>query len=440
MINKIRLIILFSVIAFFSTELYTQSISPTGFQFGPYVQYNQGLGAITEHEAGNLAFGADVYYQLPFNLPEYIPFSDLGLSCSVDFATAVGKKDYIETWNVCNALIGVWFDWYFLSMFRLRPELSYGTALNFVESKSRNVSGLQADQIIKIGCSLIWEPDFMRGFALYGGIDYKMMPEKDNAGNFIGFKTGFLYRPDNTYRKRKAADAEAARQAIIAEKARLKIEEEKRRQDELDKARHEAERRQQEAKANADAEELARLEQEKAALEAQLKEAEERAKAAEEAAQIAEEKAAAEKAEADRIAAEEKARLEAESKAKTVKKVEIVMNEDGSVNIAIPTLYFVSDRADLTAAKSNEETLLKVYEILSNPDYEEFKCEVTGYVNPDNFVWTDSENELALNRTKTVIQNLTKKGIDAERFTSKYGSGKTSNKEYNRRVEFKLTK
>lgn len=438
--RKICSYIIASVVLFFSAELFAQSLAPSGFQFGPYVEYNQSMGSIMEHEVGNAAIGADVYYQLPLNLPEFIPFSNLGLSGSVDFGTAVGKKDYVDSWNVCNVMTGVWFDWNFLSVFRLRPEASYGVAMNFVESKARNVSGLQADQLIKLGGTLIFEPVFMRGFALYGGVDYKFMPEQDNIGNFLGFKAGLLYRPENTYRKRKAAEKAIAQQEALALQKRQEIEEENRKKDELKKARLEAERKQKKAQANADAQDIARLEEERAALEAQLKETEERAKAAEKAARLAEEKAAAEKAEAERIAAEEKARLEAEAKAKTVKKVEIVMNEDGSVNIAIPTLYFVSNQAELTNAKSNEETLQKIYEILSNSDYAKFKCEITGYVNPDNIIWTDAENELALNRTKTVIKKLIEKGISADRFTSKYGSGKTTNKEYNRRVEFKLTK
>lgn len=438
--SKIRSIIIVSVGLFLTTGLFAQSLAPSGFQIGPYVEYNQGMGSIIEHEVGNAAIGADIYYQLPLNLPEFIPFSNLGVSCSIDFGTAVGKKDYVDTWNVCDALIGVWFDWNFFSVFRLRPEAGYGVVMNFVESKSRNVTGIQTDQLIKLGGTLIFEPVFMRGFAVYGGVDYKFMPEQQNIGNFLGFKAGLLYRPENTYRKRKAAEKAVAQQEALALQKRLEIEEENRKKDELEKARLEAERKQQEAQANADAEEIARLEAERAELEAKLKEAEERARAVEEAARIAEEKAAAEKAEAERIAAEEAARIEAEAKAKTVKKVEIVLNEDGSVNIAIPTLYFVSNQAELTSAKSNEETLQKVYEILSNSDYAEFKCEITGYVNPDNLIWTDAENELALSRTKTVVKNLTEKGISADRFTSKYGSGKTTNKEYNRRVEFKLTK
>lgn len=438
--NTIRTAILLLSSIILAPALSAQSLSPTGVQFGPYVEYNQGVGSIVEHEVGNAVFGLDVFYQLPLNLPEFIPFSNLGISATADFGTAVGKKDYIDSWNLFDLMAGVWFDWNFFSIFRLRPEVSYGCIMNFVESMERGVSGLHTDQLIRIGGTIIYEPVFMKGFAVYGGVDYKFMPEKENVGNFLGIKAGILYRPENTYRKKKAAEKAAKEQEILAEQARLKIEEEKRRQEELELARLEAETKAREAREKADAETLARLEMEKEALEAQLREAEEKAKAAEEAARIAEEKAAQEKAEAERIAQEEKARLEAEAKAKTVKKVEIVMNEDGSVNIAIPTLYFVSDRAELTSAKSNEETLQKVYEILNDPDYAEFKCEITGYVNPDNLVWTEAENQLALNRAQTVVENLSSKGIPTERLTTAYGSGKTTNKEYNRRVEFKLTK
>jgi len=248
------------------------------------------------------------------------------------------------------------------------------------------------------------------------------------------------YLRADTYKKIKAAQKAAAEQEALALEAQKKLDAEKQRQADLEKARLEAEEKARLAQEQADAETLAKLQAEKEALEAQLKEAEEKAKAAEEAARLAAEKAAAEKAEAERLAAEEKVRLEAEAKAKTVKAVEVKTNEDGSVDIAIPTLTFKSDSSELTDSKKNAETLNKLYEILSDETYAGFKCDVTGFVNPDNYIWTEAENQLAMSRANTVVEYLKAKGIPAERFTTAYGSGKTSNKEYNRRVEFKLTK
>lgn len=123
-----------------------------------------------------------------------------------------------------------------------------------------------------------------------------------------------------------------------------------------------------------------------------------------------------------------------------VKTVEVNLNEDGSVDINIPNLSFVSDKAILTDAPSNSETIQKVYEILSDSVYEGFICEITGYVNPDNLEWTEEEKGLAYERAESVSQKLINLGIAADKFVIKYGSGKTENKEYNRRVEFKLIK
>lgn len=122
------------------------------------------------------------------------------------------------------------------------------------------------------------------------------------------------------------------------------------------------------------------------------------------------------------------------------KKVEVKMNEDGTVDINIPTLSFKINSSELTDTKQNNDTLKKVYEILSDKLYEDFKVLIIGYVNPDGDDWTEEEKVLALNRAKSVEQKLIKLGINSSRFNSLAGSGKTSNKEFNRRVEFKLTK
>lgn len=123
-----------------------------------------------------------------------------------------------------------------------------------------------------------------------------------------------------------------------------------------------------------------------------------------------------------------------------VEKVEVKLNEDGSVAINIPTLSFMSNSAELTDAESNQKTIQQVFDILSDELYAEYKVIITGYVNPDGIEWTESEKELALNRAETVRRSLISKGIDGSRLEARHGTGKTDNNEFNRRVEFTLTK
>lgn len=123
-----------------------------------------------------------------------------------------------------------------------------------------------------------------------------------------------------------------------------------------------------------------------------------------------------------------------------VKSVQVKIRDDGTVDIQVPTLLFVSDKTELTEAKSNQETLNKVYDILTDSTYSDFQCVVTGFVNSDREIWSKDEEKLAYGRATTIVSELVKRGIDSNRFKAEFGSGKTENKEYNRRVEFNLKK
>lgn len=121
-------------------------------------------------------------------------------------------------------------------------------------------------------------------------------------------------------------------------------------------------------------------------------------------------------------------------------KVEVRENGDGTVDIKIPTLSFEVNSAKLVENKSNNETVNKVYEILSDKKYSDLKVTITGYVNPDGDEWTAEEKKLALERAESVKKKIVNMGISEERVKAQNGDGKTENKEYNRRVEFLLSK
>lgn len=204
------------------------------------------------------------------------------------------------------------------------------------------------------------------------------------------------------------------------------------------------------------AEKEAAIEKEKA--ETERKAAEEKAEAERKAQaerEAAERKAVEEKAEAERKAAEERAKEESESMIKIDEDdpylnpesanevpddVKVKENDDGTVDIKIPTLSFRINSAELTENQSNTETVQKVYDILSDKKYSDLGVTITGYVNPDNDEWTEDENKLALARAESVKKRLVKMGIAASRIKARHGKGKTASKEYNRRVEFLLSK
>jgi len=125
---------------------------------------------------------------------------------------------------------------------------------------------------------------------------------------------------------------------------------------------------------------------------------------------------------------------------KVAKKVEVKTNDDGSVDINIPTLSFKANSYELTETKSNNDTILKVYEILKDNKYKDYSVVITGFINPDGAEWTSEEKALAFGRAQSVVTKLVSLGISPSRLVAEYGSGKTTNKEYNRRVEFKLKK
>lgn len=191
------------------------------------------------------------------------------------------------------------------------------------------------------------------------------------------------------------------------------------------------------------AEKQAALEKEKAEKAAAI-EREKQLQAEKERAEM-ERKAAQERAEQERQDAEDSMiKMDADdpylNPAAVPDKVEVKENDDGTVGIKIPTLSFKINSSELTDSKSNIETVQEVYDILSDKKYSDLNVTITGYVNPDNDEWTKDEENLALARAESVKQRLVKMGVSAERISARHGSGKSGSKEYNRRVEFLLSK
>ena len=81
-------------------------------------------------------------------------------------------------------------------MWTIRPNLSYGFIFNNVKAPKRNVDGMYADQVLRIGGTALFEPDFMAKYnlAFTGGLTYSLFTEKKNVGHYFDISFGAVYR------------------------------------------------------------------------------------------------------------------------------------------------------------------------------------------------------------------------------------------------------
>lgn len=404
--NKKSLLVFLSIFIFLSSSIYSQSFLDTqGFDFGANLQYQFEPGELSKFQAGNIDIGLEAYYYVPVKAPFW--FESWGPSIHAEFGWPLALPDYLQHWFLMNFTAGIWGDIRVLPVLRIRPELEIGTSVNFIQSRERDLKSNYADFFMRIGANAIFEPNFMKenDLAFTGGLNFSFQPENDHFVTNIGLCLGVIWRFGNPVISEKEPKKEVAEEVKPVET----ISEEQRREE-------------------------AQAAYEKAIAE---KIEEEKRRAEEEKIRLAQEEAIKEQEQEE--TSEEEVQP-AEPEPVVVEAATISFNEDGSVNIAIPTLTFIPNSTDLQDTEKNHEALQSVFKIMSDEKYSEFRCIVTGYINADSEIWTDEENEFAIGRAQKVIDRLVQLGISEERFEAKYGSGKTADKVYNRRVEFKLVK
>ena len=421
-----------------------------GLDISLYLTNHNATAAMFEHESTNWGFGFSGEYVLPEEWLSFLPFTmpfDLGVLGRFEFEKPKIKNPAVEKWSILNFTIGAWTEIDFNTWLSIRPEIEFGTYMNIVKAPIRNVNGLYADFETQLVGSFRFYPEYFKqwnvGFEAAPVITWVL--EKKHAPLYLGLRLGVVYSIDKRgiiYPITSAIDKKnedkllAQQEQERLEAERLAAEEAARLAAEEEAARIAAE---EEAARIAAEEEAARLAAEEEAARLAAEEEAARLAAEEEAARLAAEEEAARLAaeeEAARLAAEEEAKKEV----KVAKSVAVRENDDGTVEIDIPTLAFKSNSPELTNVASNIDSINKVADILLNEDYIEYECTIIGYVNPDAEIWTEEENQLALERAQTVVNELVKRGVEADRLTALHGEGRTENKEYNRRVEFKLTK
>lgn len=176
-----------------TSRIFAQELKNAEIQVGIYNSFNFAHGGVlAEEKTGDFTTGLDLFYKFPVK-------SDVvawGFSGAVEFGNPIGFMDYIDSWYVVNATAGIFGDLRLNPYLKLRTGVDYGIALNMAQSKARNVSGVQPDQLFRAGVTFFMEPDLrlMKNMALYWGLNYQLMPEIDNLGRFWGIKVGLLYR------------------------------------------------------------------------------------------------------------------------------------------------------------------------------------------------------------------------------------------------------
>ena len=395
--RKVFFAVLIVSILSFGT-VYADAASNETYEAGVYFKDYLPYGSMKDHVSNFAGGGIVGEYHMPLLIP--VPkfmkgiLSDrlnVGFSVSADFEKGT-VNSYISSWNAVNIFAGAFLEIPLTDWFSIQPALEYGVQLDILSS-SRLANGVYPSQGLQIS------PSFKFHLAQFGRNELNLVVspfwsvgfETTHNAKYLGLKAGISWKLKNKT-DRPEADKSLVRlpppEPVVVAEPEPVVE--------------------MEPVPEPEPEPVIEIEP------------------------VAE-------PEPEPVIVPEP-EPEPVVEVVVVEKVEVKQKEDGTVAINIPTLAFMSNSAELTDAESNQKTIQQVFDILSDELYAEYKVIITGYVNPDGTEWTDSEKELALNRAETIRQSLIERGIDNNRLEARHGSGKTDNNEFNRRVEFTLTK
>ena len=388
---------------------------------------------MSNHSYNFAGGGVSYAYHSPFTfvLPEFMPsifgqYWNVGFSSHLDFAGVSKNDNYVDSWWVTNLFGGAFFEVVFNDWFEFQPSVEYGFQIDVVKS-SRKANGAYFSQSMLLSPTAKFKPIY----TLKDNLSFDVTPfwemsfESDGVANYLGVRLGVMYRIGGTVPER-AANTEVKVVEKIVEKEVIR---------EVIKEVPVYIEKTPEPEPDPDPV----VEEEPQVEEAPTEVVEEEPTVEEAPAEVVEEESKGEETPAEVV--EEEPKVEETPVAAPVEVVEeahVEVNEDGTLKVQLPVFSFISDQAVLTDDPKNEEIIKQLLEILKDRKYRSFKCDIVGYVNPDNDVWNDHEYELATARATTILNRLVEAGIDSERLTASHGEGKTDNKVYNRRVEVKL--
>ncbi len=422
--------------------------NPNPHEIGVYFKDYFPVARMSNHSYNFAGGGVSYAYHSPFTfvLPEFMPsifgqYWNVGFSSHLDFAGVSKNDDYVDSWWVTNLFGGAFFEVVFNDWFEFQPSVEYGFQIDVVKS-SRKANGAYFSQSMLLSPTAKFKPIY----TLKDNLSFDVTPfwemsfESDGVANYLGVRLGVMYRIGGTVPER-AANTEVKVVEKVVEKEVIRevikevpvyIEKTPEPEPDPDPVVEEEPQVEETPVEEAPAEVI---EEEPQVEETPVEEAP--AEVVEEEPQV--EETPVEEAPAEVV--EEEPKVEETPVAAPVEVVEeahVEVNEDGTLKVQLPVFSFISDQAVLTDDPKNEEIIRQLLEILKDSKYDSFKCDIIGYVNPDNDVWSEHEYELATARATTILNRLVEAGIDSERLTASHGEGKTDNKVYNRRVEVKL--
>lgn len=387
--------------------------NPNPHEIGVYFKDYFPVARMSNHSYNFAGGGVSYAYHSPFTfvLPEFMPsifgqYWNVGFSSHLDFAGVSKNDDYVDSWWVTNLFGGAFFEVVFNDWFEFQPSVEYGFQIDVVKS-SRKANGAYFSQSMLLSPTAKFKPIY----TLKDNLSFDVTPfwemsfESDGVANYLGVRLGVMYRIGGTVPER-AANTEVKVVEKIVEKEVIR---------EVIKEVPVYIEKTPEPEPDPDPV----VEEEPQVEETPIEEA---------PAEVIEEEPQVEETPVE------------EAPAEVVEEAHVEVNEDGTLKVQLPVFSFISDQAVLTDDPKNEEIIKQLLEILKDRKYRSFKCDIIGYVNPDNDVWNDHEYELATARATTILNRLVEAGIDSERLTASHGEGKTDNKVYNRRVEVKLYK
>lgn len=409
-----------------------------GANFG----FEPALGDLSEFVFSTIGGGASVEVGIPlFPSVDNFLLNNFGVSFRTAFNGAIMKDTNIGSLFNMRFILGAYTRIPVGDFVTIVPEIGYGVAVNFPGVRNTDigtVNSCYADQIIEVGVGV----RFTHEKLLNGDLEfeftptYMLCPETNNAAHYLGARIGALYRfnigPSKIPSEKKIIEADTKSENSISEKS---LKEEKERLQlliaEFETMAHEAEVNSQphlQKKYKAYSDEAEKLIQnlEKIENEKNLQDIDVRLDKLE-------------KLEHD---SEVELDMKVTEMAVKTGHAAVIHNPDGTITIAIPTLTFKPNTTDLLENESNTHALDTLVEVLnSHPDLADLRVSVVGFVNPvsRSEVWDEEEKQIAKGRGEIVRGYLVKHGVK-QRIDARAGSGYTTNKEFNRRVEVSVHK
>lgn len=191
-----RIISFLAAIVLSMSAIYAVESDYAGFELGAELEYSQAAGSTLEFQVGRIGGNLVMGYQFPVS--DESELKTIGLFLDAGFYSVLGKKEFINSWWDMNYLVGMNLEFYIDSLFIIRPQISYGVALELLNSPA--ATGLFCDQMLRSGVSFLVANENLANGNLFfeAGFDYSMIFEKGDLGHYISTRLGVVYKFRNS--------------------------------------------------------------------------------------------------------------------------------------------------------------------------------------------------------------------------------------------------